>query len=64
MKKINDKFVVSIMSDPKDMIHSLLKLISNGTFQENGDSVTVNVTGKVTFDFQREEVKIVLESKN
>lgn len=62
MKKINEKFVVEITSESADMVHSLLKLISNGTFQKNGNSVTVNVSGQVTFDFQKEEVKIVLES--
>jgi hypothetical protein len=45
------------------MIHRLLALISNGTFQKNGDRIIVNTTGHVIFDFKKENVEIVLEPK-
>ena len=63
MNKTSEKFIIQITCDPEDMIHKLLALISNGTFQKNGDRIIVNTTGKVIFDFQKENVEIVLESK-
>lgn len=64
MNKSSKKLTISITSEHEIMISQLLTLISNSKFQKSGDIVTVNVIGTMRFDFENEDIKIMLESKN
>ena len=62
MKQIKDKLVITTNHDIKQMIEHLLVLLHDFNFQRDGEQVTMNVKGKMKFNFKEKTTELILES--